>query len=105
MSGAIRVPVWPTWSVWLRQPLLVTAREQPDDAAEQVGELLQRREAVGRADAATAADDHRRGRQRDPGGPLDTVADDGAGQRRIELRLERARLRPHRRLGRPPSTA
>ena len=29
MSGAMRVPVWPTWSVWLRQPLLVTAREQP----------------------------------------------------------------------------
>src|SRR6478752_4827947 len=28
-SGAMRVPVWPTWSVWLRQPLLVTAREQP----------------------------------------------------------------------------
>ena len=28
-TGAIRVPVWPTWSRWLRQPLLVTAREQP----------------------------------------------------------------------------
>src|SRR6266851_3215059 len=28
-SGAILVPVWPTWSEWGRQPALVTTREQP----------------------------------------------------------------------------
>ena len=27
MSGAIRVPVWPTWSVWGRQPRLVMTLE------------------------------------------------------------------------------
>src|SRR5229473_4397867 len=31
-SGAILVPVWPTWSEWGRQPALVTTREQPTAA-------------------------------------------------------------------------
>src|SRR5450759_5986354 len=31
-SGAIFVPVWPTCSVWGRQPEMVTAREQPTAA-------------------------------------------------------------------------
>ena len=78
----MRVPVWPTWSVWLRQPLLVTAREQPTTPPSSVGELLQRGEALGRADAATAADHDRCGRQGDAGLALDAGLHDRARERR-----------------------
>ena len=57
----------------------------PDDAAEQPGQLLERREAIGRADTAAAADDDRCGGERDPGLALDTIDDGAAGERRVEL--------------------
>ena len=56
----MRLPVWPTWSAWGRQPLLVTTRGAADRAAEQLGQLLDRGEALRRADAPAAADDDRR---------------------------------------------
>ena len=66
-SGAMRVPVWPTWSVWLRQPLFVTATSN-HDAPSLGGQLLQWLEAVCRTDAATTADDDQRGGERDARG-------------------------------------
>ena len=73
-SGAIRVPVWPIWSVCGRHPLLVTTREQPTAAAEQAGELLEPAEPLGAAHPTTAADDHLGLRERHlAGADLDSV--------------------------------
>ena len=55
MSGAIFVPVWPTWSVCGRQPAHGHRPRAPDGRAEQPGQLLDRREALRRARAAAAA--------------------------------------------------
>ena len=55
----MRLPVWPTWSECGRQPLLVTTREQPTAPPSRLGQLLDRGEALLRADAPAAADDDR----------------------------------------------
>ena len=86
----MRVPVWPTWSVWLRQPLLVTAREQPTDAAERGGELLERR----RSPRPSRRRGHRRrppGRgERDAGRALDPIDDDACGHAGSSVGHERS---------------
>ena len=59
-----------------------------DHAVEHGGELLERGEALGRADTAPATDDDRCGRQRDAGRPLDAIDHHAAGERRVERRRE-----------------
>ena len=56
-----------------------------DDTAERGRELLQRLESLGAADAATAADDNARGRQRHAGVPLDPVPHDRDRRAGVDL--------------------
>ena len=84
----MRVPVWPTWSVWLRQPLLVTAREQPTTPPSSPASSSSAANPSADPTPATAADHDRRRGQRDAGHTLDAVAHDAARQHGVELRLE-----------------
>ena len=67
-SGVILVPVWPTCIECGRQPSEVTTRETPTTPPSSAGELFERGEPVGAADAAAAADHHAGGGERDAAG-------------------------------------
>ena len=76
-AGFTTRPVWPIWRAYGIQPASTTARVAPDDAAEQLRQLVHDAEALRAADAATADDDDARLLERDLGTGLGDAVEDG----------------------------
>ena len=88
----MRLPVWPTWSEWGRQPLLVTTREQPTAPPSRPASSSSDGEAVGRAHAPPAAHHDRGAGQADAGGGRGLPLDDaGAPGGRVRARVSAPR--------------
>ena len=67
MSGAIRVPVWPTCSAWGRQPALVTTRDPPTAPPSRPASSSSSAKPRAAPDPPAAADDDPASARRDTG--------------------------------------
>ena len=95
MSGAIFVPVWPTWSVCGRQPAIVTAREQPTAPPSRPASSSIGAKPSARADAAAAGDDDLRLGERDAAaGGRDALATRTTRSAVVEVGREALDARP-----------